>query len=669
MQRETRACPICVNQIPSSAIQPEDYGNIYHIACPYCGDFQLYGWRMVSSFGMKNGKHKAHPELCIAVRQEYELSGREVIISNETQDKIMSGIQIPDNPEEHAHKVLKYMYPRTTSLLEAVIIPPQDYPLVYAKRLQDLERILNLASSAGYILDVNKLPNGAFEAKITETGYMQIMALQIPKITLNRLELMKLAIEEMRKSIPDPGRDSQNPKVGVVIATPDGDIIEKAHRGELRIGDHAEFTALERKSRNKDLSGCYVYTTLEPCAPGARHEPKLCCSERIFNARIAKVIIGHADPHPKVESKGIKYLEANGIEVDYFDTELMEVIREENSVYFAYALEEQKAHKTRELLPKPTVLEKAITNKRFSDFSLELLTKYRDKVGLKYEVNTVKFNQHLEDIGVLEYKKSSDEYLPTGVGYLIFGKDPGSRFPQSRVKFTVLQEANDPIIKDFEGSLLQIPIQIEEFLDLNLPQMISRERFERSDVYSSLKGALREVIINAIVHRDYTIQGAKIQIKLDRPKNTITIESPGSPMVNIERFQQFDVPTVSRNPRMAYIFFKMGLIEERGFGLRELKRLHYQGYSVNFTAHSNLLITSISLEKQTGLLETKLAKLKEEERAVYQIVNEHEQLSSSQIAELTNLPIRSVRRYIETLESENLVTRVGKGPATAYKVK
>lgn len=669
MQPETQACPICVNQIPSHAIQSEDYGNIYHIACPYCGDFKLYGWKMVSYFGLKDGKHKARPDLCIAVRQEFELSGQEVLISHETLGKIKSQINMPDNPEEYAQTVLKYMYPRAKSLFEPVIISPQDYPLVYAKSLQELDRILNLTSNAGYIQDVKKLPDGAYEAKITETGYTRIKALQIPKKTLNRIELMELAIAEMRKSIPDPGRDSQNPKVGVVIASPDGAVIEKAHRGELRIGDHAEFTALERKSRNKDLSGCHVYTTLEPCAPGARHEPKLCCAERIFNARIAKVIIGHTDPHPKVETKGIKFLEANGIEVDYFDTELMEKIRRENSVYFAYALEEQKAHKARELLPKPTILEKAITNKSIEDFSMELLTQYRDKAGLKYEVNSSKFYQHLEDIGVLEYKKRSDAYLPTGVGYLLFGLDPSSRFPQSRVKFTVFQEGNDPIIKDFEGSLLQIPGQIEEFLDLNLPQMISRERFERSDVYASLKSALRETIINAIVHRDYAIVGAEIQIKLDRAVNKIIVESPGLPMVNIERFQQFNVPSVSRNPRMAYVFFKMRLIEERGLGLRELKRLHDQGFSVEFKADSNLMVTSISLQKQTVLLESKLVKLKEEERAVYQIIKNNEKLSSSQVAELTNLPIRSVRRYIETLENENLVYREGKGPATTYKVK
>lgn len=105
---------------------------------------------------------------------------------------------------------------------------------------------------------------------------------------------MALAVEEMKKSVADAGRDDNkiNPKVGAVLATQDGEILSTAHRGELRDGDHAEFTVLERKNRDKDVTCMVVYATLEPCAPGARNHPKLSCAERIFNARISKVYIG-----------------------------------------------------------------------------------------------------------------------------------------------------------------------------------------------------------------------------------------------------------------------------------------------------------------------------------------------------------------------------------------
>ncbi|OJW56682.1 MAG: hypothetical protein BGO55_26895 [Sphingobacteriales bacterium 50-39] len=121
---------------------------------------------------------------------------------------------------------------------------------------------------------------------------------------------MKLAVDVMKQSIAESRDDGKPcPKVGAVLVSPDGTYYATAYRGELREGDHAEFTLLERKHRDKDLSGYYLFATLEPCAPGARRNPKLACAERIVNARITKVWIGIEDPDPTVDRKGILYLE------------------------------------------------------------------------------------------------------------------------------------------------------------------------------------------------------------------------------------------------------------------------------------------------------------------------------------------------------------------------
>jgi ATP-dependent DNA helicase RecG len=149
-------------------------------------------------------------------------------------------------------------------------------------------------------------------------------------------ELMELSVEEMYKSIPDPDRtyDKPNPKVGAVIATKDGILVSTSHRGELRIGDHAEFTAIERKNRGNKLDDLVIYATLEPCAPGARNHPKLSCAERIVNARFGKVYLGHIDPDPSVAGEGRDFLLANNIAVDYFDDDLVEKIYEANKRFF-----------------------------------------------------------------------------------------------------------------------------------------------------------------------------------------------------------------------------------------------------------------------------------------------------------------------------------------------
>ena len=139
---------------------------------------------------------------------------------------------------------------------------------------------------------------------------------------------MEMAIEVMKKSIQEPRLDKIGPKVGTVLIMPDGSV-DIAFRGELRHGDHAEFSLLERKHRGTNLTGSVLFTTLEPCAPGSRRHPKLSCAERIVLARIKKVWIGLEDPDPTVDRKGIKYLQNNGIEVHMFDRDLQQIIEED----------------------------------------------------------------------------------------------------------------------------------------------------------------------------------------------------------------------------------------------------------------------------------------------------------------------------------------------------
>ena len=82
----------------------------------------------------------------------------------------------------------------------------------------------------------------------------------------NSREYMELAIKVMNDSIQEPRDDKISPNVGAVLIKPDGSV-ETAYRGELREGDHAEFTLLERKNRATPLNGSTLFATLEPCAP------------------------------------------------------------------------------------------------------------------------------------------------------------------------------------------------------------------------------------------------------------------------------------------------------------------------------------------------------------------------------------------------------------------
>jgi pyrimidine deaminase RibD-like protein len=138
-------------------------------------------------------------------------------------------------------------------------------------------------------------------------------------------KFMVMAVAEARKCKPEDGR--VHPKVGVVVVK-GGAVLATAYRGELRAGDHAEFTALEKKLPDAVVAGATVYTTLEPCT--SRKHPKLPCASRLIERKVKRVVIGMHDPNRTVYGGGWARLQEAGIVTADFESDLKEEIKEMN---------------------------------------------------------------------------------------------------------------------------------------------------------------------------------------------------------------------------------------------------------------------------------------------------------------------------------------------------
>lgn len=128
---------------------------------------------------------------------------------------------------------------------------------------------------------------------------------------------MEIAIQEAQKCVSEPGKNS--PLVGAVIAR-NGKPFERAHRGEIEAGEHAEFTLL-RKLENEDLSDATLYVTLEPCT--SRGPDKYPCVRRVLIRKIPRVVVGMLDPNEKIRGLGIIALRDAGVRVELFPHDLM----------------------------------------------------------------------------------------------------------------------------------------------------------------------------------------------------------------------------------------------------------------------------------------------------------------------------------------------------------
>ena len=102
-----------------------------------------------------------------------------------------------------------------------------------------------------------------------------------------------------------------NPQVGCVLAR-DGQTIGEGYHARFG-GPHAEVEALrDAHARDQDAAGATAYVTLEPCSHVGKTGP---CADALVQAGVSRVVIGHLDPFPEVQGRGVSRLQAAGIEV------------------------------------------------------------------------------------------------------------------------------------------------------------------------------------------------------------------------------------------------------------------------------------------------------------------------------------------------------------------
>lgn len=99
-----------------------------------------------------------------------------------------------------------------------------------------------------------------------------------------------------------------NPRVGCVLVK-DGQMIGEGYH--LKAGSaHAEVNAIA--SAQGQTKGCTAYVTLEPCSHHGKTGP---CAQALIDAQIVRLVYGMQDPNPAVMGRGLKQLQAAGIEV------------------------------------------------------------------------------------------------------------------------------------------------------------------------------------------------------------------------------------------------------------------------------------------------------------------------------------------------------------------
>ena len=206
------------------------------------------------------------------------------------------------------------------------------------------------------------------------------------------------------------------------------------------------------------------------------------------------------------------------------------------------------------------------------DIDLDFVAQYCQKIGYTKDAAT--------------YLRTNKGYITTvngvekvsGVAILLFGKDPQKFFQRARIRIVRYlgdeerfgREMN--VVKDvwFEGRILEMTQKAIDFVDTQIKEYTflgEDARFVTIPQYPPF--CWTELIVNAVAHRDYSILGTDIMVKIF--DHHYVVESPGilPGMVRVDNIRQMHF---SRNPKIVQFMQQYKLVKEFGEGVDRMFR-------------------------------------------------------------------------------------------------
>lgn len=174
-------------------------------------------------------------------------------------------------------------------------------------------------------------------------------------------------------------------------------------------------------------------------------------------------------------------------------------------------------------------------------------------------------------------KSAEGTNIPTIAGILLFGKNPQQFLPHAIIKADVKmneEQDNWDDLQTFTGTLFDQLHGVEVFIRRNIPVAARIAGFRRINTPVIPFEALREAVVNAVVHRDYQDSLAEIHLRVRG--TSVSVLNPGGfmPPLTIEIVMRGDFAPRSRNATIADAFVRMGgFMEKRGSGIERMRRV------------------------------------------------------------------------------------------------
>ncbi|MFN0298774.1 MAG: ATP-binding protein [Burkholderiales bacterium] len=249
--------------------------------------------------------------------------------------------------------------------------------------------------------------------------------------------------------------------------------------------------------------------------------------------------------------------------------------------------------------------------------------------------------------------------VPTAGGIILFGTDRLRHFPDAWIQVGRFSGTDRAVIGDhakLTGPLLQGIDAAIAFVEKHSTRGVDVGRLRGIERWSLPPAAVREAVINAVAHADYSQRGAPIRVALFDDR--LEVESPGLLPFGLT---VADLPlgvSKLRNRVIGRVFHELGLVEQWGSGVqRMIAACRDAGLAAP-------VLEEIGIRFRVTLrtAQVKSVSLDATDRAIVALVRVPEGLATREIAGSIGLTPRATRTRLAGLVALGLVHEIGTGP-------
>jgi len=277
----------------------------------------------------------------------------------------------------------------------------------------------------------------------------------------------------------------------------------------------------------------------------------------------------------------------------------------------------------------------------------------------------------LHNLSVLKYRDQIP-FLNNG-GVLFFCRKPDPKLYHcvvSCVLFKGIERITILDKKDFFEDIVSNVDNAMIFLKQHLNLRYEIESLQRKEILEISEIALRELVVNAVCHRDYFDKRANVVISIFDDR--VEISNPGGLPKGLEP-KDFGKKSIPRNPLIASLFHRIGYIEKMGTGILRIKKAlsdaNIKGIRFEFDTFFTVTVPrGQELSDTVVLVERLVEGLVDSQKQILILISENHRISKSKMSKHIGISTTAIDKNISALKKKGLIIRIGSDKNGHWKI-